>query len=345
MDSPLNVALIGYGYAGKTFHAPLIASVDGLHLHTVVSSDAAKVAADFPDARVVADAGDAFADDAIDLVVIATPNVLHAPQALAALMAGKHVVVDKPFAVTLAEAHAVADEAKRRDRVLSVFHNRRWDADFLTVKRLIDARTLGDIVHFESHFDRYRPLVRDRWRERPGAGSGAWFDLGSHLVDQALQLFGKPQAITLDTAAQREGALTDDYFHALLRYPRHRVVLHASALVASDNRRFTVHGTTGSFIKHGLDPQEDALKAGVAPGTRGWGIDPAPGTLVIADGDFRRTSLQGGDAGDYRRYYERVRDAILGRGANPVPDDEALAVMRVLDAGDLSTRERREIAL
>jgi predicted dehydrogenase len=251
MDSPLNVALIGYGYAGKTFHAPLIESVDGLRLHTVVSSDAARVAGDFPGARVVADAGEAFADDAIDLVVIATPNALHAPQALAALAAGKHVVVDKPFAATLAEAQAVADRARRRDRVVSIFHNRRWDADFLTVKRLIEAGTLGRIVHFESHFDRYRPRVRDRWRERPGAGNGAWFDLGSHMVDQALQLFGTPQAITLDTAAQRDGALTDDYFHAQLRYPRHRVVLHASALVASDNRRFTVHGTTGSFIKHG----------------------------------------------------------------------------------------------
>lgn len=345
MARELNVALVGYGFAGKTFHAPLIAAVDGLILHTVVSSDAAKVQPDFPYARVVANLDDALRDNAIDLVVIATPNVLHATQASAALNAGKHVVVDKPFAVTLTEAEAVIADAEKNRRVLSVFQNRRWDADFLTVQRLIADGTLGDLVHFESHFDRYRPLVRDRWRERAGPGNSAWFDLGSHLVDQALQLFGLPEAITLDVAAQRDGAKTDDYFHALLRYPTHRVVLNASALVASDNRRFTLHGKRGSFVKHGLDPQEDALKAGRRPGDASWGVDPEPGTLTIADGEFRRTSLHVGLPGDYRHYFAGVRDAILGNGVTPVTANEALAVMRLLAAGEESATQRCEVAV
>lgn len=345
MARDLNVALVGYGFAGKTFHAPLIAAVDGLNLHTVVSSNAAKVQADFPQARVVANLDEALCDDAIDLVVIATPNMLHATQASAALNAGKHVVVDKPFTVTLAEAENVIADGEKNQRLLSVFQNRRWDADFLTVQQIIADGVLGDVVYFESHFDRYRPLVRDRWRERVGPGGGAWFDLGPHLIDQALQLFGLPDAITLDVAAQRDGAVTDDYFHALLRYPTHRVVLHASALVASDNRRFTVHGTRGSFIKHGLDPQEDALKAGRHPGDATWGVDREPGTLTLADGEFRRSALPPGLPGDYRRYYEAVRDAIRGTGVNPVPAHEALTVMRLLELGAESAALRIEIRL
>lgn len=343
MPRELNVALVGYGFAGKTFHAPLIAAVDGLNLHTVVSSDAGKVAGDFPQARVVADLSDACLDDAIDLVVIATPNNLHAAQARVALAARKHVVVDKPFAVTLAEAQAVDAEAQTHRRLLSVFQNRRWDADFLTVRQLIADGTLGEVTFFESHFDRYRPQVRDRWRERAGPGNSAWFDLGSHLIDQALQLFGRPEAITLDTAAQRDGAQTDDYFHALLRYPARRVVLHASALVVADNPRFTVHGTAGSYLKLGLDPQEEALKSGQRPGDAAWGVDPAPGTLVMADGELRHVSRYPGERGDYRRYYAAVRDAILGVGVNPVPANEALAVMSLLELGARSASERREI--
>jgi predicted dehydrogenase len=332
MPNEIEVALIGYGFAGKTFHAPLIASIEGLRLHTVVSSDAAKVQVDFPQARVVATLDEA-------------PNTLHASQASAALTAGKHVVVDKPFTVTPAEAEAVIADAEKNQRLLSVFHNRRWDAAFLTVQGLLADGTLGELVHFESHFDRYRPRVRDRWRERTGPGSGAWFDLGPHLVDQALRLFGPPQAIFVDAAAQRDGASTDDYFHALLRYPTHRVVLHASALVASENRRFTVHGKHGSFSKNGLDPQEDALISGRRPGDRGWGIDPEPGTLTLADGEFRRTTRHAGEPGDYRRYYAGVRDAILGIGPNPVPASEALAVMRLLALGAESAARRIEIPL
>ncbi|MFP5356578.1 MAG: oxidoreductase, partial [Gemmatimonadota bacterium] len=245
MRDPLNVALVGYGFAGRVFHAPLIAAVSGLRLYGVVSGQGELVRSHWPEARVYPELSAALADPAVDLVVLATPNVLHAEQAHAALDAGKHVVVDKPFTVTVAEAESLVAHAERAEKVLSVFHNRRWDSDFLTVRKLIAEGALGEVTYFESRFDRYRPVVRDRWRERAGAGAGLWYDLGPHLVDQALQLFGAPLDMTADLAIQREGAQVDDYFHVVLRYSRLRVVLHASMLVAANDLRFAVHGTRG----------------------------------------------------------------------------------------------------
>jgi predicted dehydrogenase len=343
--APLNVALVGYGYVGKTFHAPLISTTPGLVLHTVVSSDPAKVAADHPEAKLVASLDEALADAEIDLVVIATPNELHAPQGQAALAAGKHLVVDKPFTVTLDEARALVASAETQDRLLSVFHNRRWDADFLTLKGLIADGALGEVTQYESHFDRFRPAVRDRWRERAGPGAGAWFDLGPHLLDQALQLFGQPLAISADIGVQREGAGADDYFHVALRYPTLRVILHGSLLTAAADLRLAVHGTKGSFIKQGLDAQEDALKRGLTPADEGFGLDPRPGTLTRADGDVLTTEVVAGARGDYAAYYAGVRDAILTGAANPVPAREALQVMELLDLAARSAAERRELSV
>ncbi len=343
MSSPLNVALVGFGYVGKTFHAPLIAAVDGLALHTIVSSRPADVHADWPSVRVVADLSDALTDPAVDLVVLATPNHLHAPQAHAALDAGKHVVIDKPFTVTVREAEALVAHAERTGLLLSAFHNRRWDSDFLTIRSLISGGEMGDIVAFESHFDRFRPNIRNRWRERAGPGSGLWIDLGPHLLDQVLQLFGTPIGIHLDLAIQREGAETDDYFHAVLRYEGWRAIVHGSALVPSHDLRFAVHGRRGSFMKDGLDAQEDAFKAGRTPGDAGWGHDPRPGTLTLVDGDAFQTRVVEGIPGDWRAYYAQVRDAINGVGRNPVSAADAVAVMRLIEMGVESDRTRREM--
>lgn len=342
--APLNVALVGYGYVGKVFHAPLVTHTDGLHLHTVVSGDAGKVHADFPDVRVLGDTSAAFGDDAIDLVVIAAPNDVHAPLAIAALDAGKHVVVDKPFTTTLQEARQVVDAAERNNRIASVFQNRRWDSDFLTLRGLIDSGELGEVVELHSHFDRFRPQVPDRWRERAGAGTGLWFDLGPHLVDQALQLFGTPLAVQADIAIQRQGAVVDDYFHVVLRYARLRVVLHAGALVAARNPRFSAHGTRGSFTKHGLDTQESMLKAGIAPGSTGWGHDPLSGTLTVVEADVPRETPVEPVPGDYREFYMAMRDAILGNAEPPVTTRQAIEVMRLLELGAASARERRTLA-
>jgi predicted dehydrogenase len=336
---------VGYGFVGQTFHAPLIAAVDGLRLHSVVSRSAALVRAAYPDAQVHAELATALGDPGVDLVVIATPNVLHAEQAHAAIAAGKHVVVDKPFTVTAHEAREVIAHAQRAERVLSVFHNRRWDSDFLTLRSLLTAGVLGEVTQYESHFDRFRPEVRDRWRERDGAGAGLWYDLGPHLLDQALLLFGVPIAIAADIGMQRQGAQSDDYFHVQLRYARLRVLLHASTLIVAHDRRFAVHGTRGSFVKDGLDTQEAALKAGHTPGGAAWGSDPRAATLSVHAGAVATSRQVTAIPGDYRHFYTGVRDAIVGAGANPVPPTDALLVMELIEAGRQSAVERREITI
>jgi predicted dehydrogenase len=345
VDHTLNVALVGYGFVGKVFHAPLVAHTLGMHLHTVVSRDPAKVQQDHPEVRVLADPKEAFADPVIDLVVIATPNETHAPLAIAALAQGKHVIVDKPFTVTLAEAEQVIAQAHASGRYVSVFQNRRWDTDFLTLRQLIGAGLLGEITEFHSHFDRFRPVVVDRWRESPTPGGGLWYDLGPHLIDQALQLFGWPEAISVDLAQQRTAARTTDYFHAQLRYPQHRVHLHAGSLVAASGLRLAVHGTRGSFIKHGLDPQEDSLRAGGKPGEPGWGMDPSPGQLTVDDQGTKRVESVESVPGDYRQYYAAMRDAIVRGDPVPVSTGEALDVMRLIELGIRSSAERREVGL
>ncbi|QNM97571.1 oxidoreductase [Chitinimonas koreensis] len=341
MSQPLSVGLVGYGYAGRTFHAPLIAATPGLGLAAVASSQAAAVAADFPAARIHATPEALFADPGIDLVVLATPNASHAPLALAALAAGRHVVVDKPFTVTLAEAERLEAAAAAAGRLLSVFHNRRWDSDFLLVRQAIEAGRLGRVTAFESRFDRFRPQVRQRWRESAEPGGGIWYDLGPHLVDQALCLFGLPQAVSADLAARRDGAEADDDALVTLHYADRRVLLMASCLVAGGAPRFLVHGTAGSLEIHGLDAQEDQLKQGLRPGDAGWAQETRSAVLHGAGG---RSALAL-PAGDYAAYYAGVRDAVLGHGPNPVAAGEAVAVMRVLAAALGSQREGRRVEL
>lgn len=343
----VRVGLVGYGYAGQTFHAPLIASVPGLRLAGFASSDAAKVARDWPGLPVEADPVRLCARDDIDLVVIASPNDSHHPLALAALQAGKHVVVDKPFTVTLAQAQQLQAVARERRRVLSVFHNRRWDGDFLTLRALLAGGELGRVVELESRFDRFRPLVRQRWREQSPVGGGLWFDLGPHLLDQALQLFGWPQSLRVDLARQRDGAVNDDAFDARLAYPGGlAVTLRASALTALPGPRFAVHGTRGSFVKWGLDAQEDALKAGHRPlaGTD-WGLDTQAATLSTLglDGETLQSRPVALRHGDYPAYYAGVRDAIVAGAANPVPAAQAIDVMALIELGRRSDAERREL--
>lgn len=327
--SPTRVGLIGYGYAGKTFHAPLIAAVPTLRLRAVASSAADKALADLPDVAIHADPYALIGDADIDLVVIATPNATHAPLARAAIAAGKHVVVEKPFALTLAEGEGIVALAEQHGVLLSVFHNRRWDSDFLTVSQAVRDGLVGTVSHFESHLDRFRPLVQDRWRERAGAGSGVWFDLGPHLVDQALQLFGLPDGVQASFAAQRPGAVTVDWAHVILCYGERRIVLHAGMLVAGGSHRFVVHGDGGTLVKQGADRQEQQLTSGMLPGDPGWGEDPDCLVVHAAAGPVRqRPSI----AGDQRRFYEGIA-AALGQGApNPVPAREALSVMAVVEA-------------
>lgn len=342
---PLNVALIGYGYAGKTFHAPLIASIPGLNLTTIVSSDSTKVHADFPAATVCASPDEVFQNESIDLVVIATPNDLHFDLAKRALNAGKHVVVDKPFTTTTQEAEILLTHPGNENLVLSVFHNRRWDADFLTVKSLLAEGAIGEVVMFESHFDRYRPEVRQRWRENAGPGGGLWYDLGPHLVDQAIQLFGVPESIFADLGMQRKDATAVDYCHVLLRYGKRRVILHASAMVGAVGPRFVVHGTLGSYVKTGMDTQEDSLKSGATPLSSAWGLDPLEGELTTWKDGVATTNKVITARGSYQHYYLAIRQAILQQAPNPVQASEALAVMQVIEAAIRSAEARRELSV
>jgi predicted dehydrogenase len=345
MSPVRNVALIGFGYVGQTFHAPLIDSVDGLALALVASSDAGKVHARWPQVRVTADYLAAATDPAIDLVVIATPNDSHYPLACAALLAGKDVVIDKPFTVSMDEARDLVELAETRGRLLSVFHNRRWDGDFLGAQAAVRSGALGDVRECISRFDRFAPVPRDRWRERPGPGSGLWFDLGPHVVDQALCLFGLPQTVAADMAGLRDDAAgVVDWAQVVLGYDaggvQRRVTLHVTRLAAWAAPRFELHGTAGSWVSTGLDTQEDQLKAGMAPGAADWGSDPRPALQVLgtaAPAEVPRPR------GDYRQYYLGIRDALRGTGPNPVPATEALQVMAVMDCAMRSAAEGRTL--
>jgi scyllo-inositol 2-dehydrogenase (NADP+) len=244
----LNVGLVGFGFAGKVFHAPVIRAVEGLHLTTIVQRSGARDAryADVDFVRSV----DELLTRPVDLVVIATPNTSHHPIATQGLLAGRHVVIDKPFATTLAEAEELVRLAKQQRRVLSVYQNRRYIGDFVTLQRLVSDGTLGRIVVYESHFDRFRPDQKPgAWRERPEPGAGVWFDIGPHLLDQAFVLFGTPHAMSADIRIERDGGVVDDAFDVTLHYPNLRAVLRASMLAASPSPSFAVHGTRGSFIK------------------------------------------------------------------------------------------------
>jgi len=328
MNNPLNVAVIGYGFGGRVYHADPVARTDGLRLAAIVSSRVADIARDHPGTPVIADPQTVFDDPAIDLIAISTPNTAHFELCARALAAGKHVVVDKPFTVTSVEARELKRLAEGAGRLLTVFHNFRYYADYIALKQMIADGVLGDIHYFESHFDRYAPLVPDGWREKPGAGAGTWWDLGPHLLDQVLQLFGTPQAIVCDQAIQRPGCGATDFFHALLRYEKLRVVLTSCFLAPEQELRFVVHGSKASLVKYGINPRD--------------GVDPRPGTLTAPDGT---TGPAPAGSADSRSFYIAVRDAILGRVPQPVTLSEAIAVMDLLEAGDRSAAERREVVL
>jgi predicted dehydrogenase len=325
----IRVGLIGYGFAGKTYHAPLIQSVPGLALTVIGSTKREILQAQFPHA-LVCSADQVPTHPLVDLVVIATPNENHFPLAAAALRAGKDVVVDKPFTVTLAEARSLAEIARQHNRLLSVFHNRRWDSEVLATKAILDTGVLGEISHYESHIDRFRPLVRQRWREDPGPGAGLWFDLGPHLIDQALYLFGLPDAVNATFGTLRTGGQTDDWAHVQLIYDRMRVVLHTSLLAAGGCARSILHGARGSWAKFGADVQEQQLMSGMLPDDPAFGRDPSPG--ILYDGAAGTQTEVPAPAANQSTYYAGIRDAILDKAPVPVPLKDAIAGMAILEA-------------
>jgi predicted dehydrogenase len=328
------VGLIGYGLAGAAFHAPLIEAVPRLELAAIVTRDDERRAAarhSHPQAELVATAGDLWARE-LDLVVVAAPNRAHVPLARAAIDAGVAVVVDKPLAPNAAAARELVDAARAAGVLLTVFQNRRWDGDFLTARGLIDAGELGRVLRFESRFERWRPEIKEGWRELPDPdeAGGVLFDLGSHLVDQALQLFGPVRALHAEVDCRRADArVDDDSFLALEHESGVRSHLWMSAVAADLGPRLRVLGDRAAYVKHGLDPQEAALRAGGRPGGTGWGEEPEESWGRVGAGEEWRPVRT--EPGAYMRFYEGVADAIADGAPPPVDPEDAVRVLELLD--------------
>jgi predicted dehydrogenase len=343
--NPLNVGLIGFGLAGRVFHAPLIHANPDLRLTHIVQRHGNEAGKKYPQAKLLHNADEVFTEKSIDLVVIATPNSSHFELAAKALRAGKHVVVDKPFTITSADADELIALSHKMGRVLSVFQNRRWDGDFLTVRQILDAKRLGRLAEYESRFDRFRPALKPgAWREEAIPGSGVLFDLGAHLIDQAIVLFGRPQGIFADLRSQRDQSVAVDSFEVHLAYPALKVTLKAGSLVCEPSPRFTLYGTQGSYLKFGLDPQEEALKQGASPAQPHWGIEPkeAWGTLTNCNANLAREKHPT-LAGCYPEYYKNIYGAITGIKELAVKPEEAREIIRLIELAEQSAREKRVV--
>jgi scyllo-inositol 2-dehydrogenase (NADP+) len=321
----IGVGLIGYGLGGSVFHAPLIEAEPRLRLHAVVTSRAGQVERDHPGARVVGSAAELLEDPAVELVVVAAPNAVHHELAAAALATGRHVVVDKPFTLATADADDLIALAERQDRLLSVFQSRRWDGDFLTVRRCLEAGLLGRVSSFESRYDRFRPAPKGGWKEEDVPGSGLLWDLGPHLIDQALQLFGLPETVWADLQVQRPGVEAVDWVDLVLGYGRLRVLLRAAMEVRDPGPRFEVHGDRGSLLTWGLDrPEVDA-------------------TLTTEVAGLELRGRLAGLPGDHGAYYAAMAAAVAGQGPVPVTAAEARDVIMVIEHALESGRQGRVV--
>jgi scyllo-inositol 2-dehydrogenase (NADP+) len=345
MSKQIRVGLIGYGFAGRTFHAPVITCVPDLQLAAVVERRTAASKQRYPWVKVVPDVRQLYEDDTIDLVVVTTPSTDHYPFVKDALLAGKHVIVEKPFTTTSVEADELIALAKEQGKVLSVFHNRRWDGDFLTIRELLKEELLGRVVECEFRWDRYNPIAAaGRWRNSNAQGAGVFYDLGVHFLDQALCLFGPPQTIRAAIRIQREGSLADDYFDVTLGYESGlKVILKSSQLVREPSPRYVLHGTKGSFVKYGIDPQEAALKRELTPASPGWGTEPEElwGKLNTSLGSLHVEGSIETIAGSYTSYFQNVADHIRGIAELEVKPEQARSAIRLIELALQSSREQK----
>ncbi|KAB0649369.1 oxidoreductase [Burkholderia diffusa] len=343
MSSLLRIGLMGFGFAGATFHAPVIATSGRTEIAAIATGQPDRARAAYPGARIVPDLDTLLGLDDIDCVVIATPNDTHFTLARQVLEAGRHVVVDKPVTLTADEALALARLANARSRLFAPFHNRRWDGDFLTVRRIVESRELGRLTYFASHFDRFRPTPRTRWREEPARGGGLLLDLGPHLIDQALALFGLPETVSATVKTRRDNGTAPDFVHLLLGYPDKDVALHASALSAIEPARFTLHGTRGSYQKFGLDTQEDQLKAGLTPDHVEFGGGNPPGVLRVLDGEVEVERPVPTLDGQYAEFYRALAASVHDGAPFPVTPQDAVDVMTIIELAAQSEHEGRRV--
>jgi len=343
---PIPTALSSYGMSGLVFHGPLLEVHPGFKITKILERNRNDSAGKHPGAELVRDYQAIIDDPDIELVVVNTPDHLHVDMAKKAIEAGKHVVVEKPFTLKTSEADQLIDLAARRGVMLTVYHNRRWDGVYLTVQEVIRSGKLGRLVDFEVHFDRFRNYVKESWKDQAN-GTGTLYNLGSHLVDQALNLFGMPDRLFCDTRMLRDGALTDDSYDLLLHYPDFKCMLRSSYLVREPGPSFMLHGTEGSFLAWGTDPQERDLKAGIIPGTKGWGLDPGFSHARIHT-DYQGEHLEGDYPllpGNYMEFYDNVHDAIRLGTSLIVTPSQARDVIRIIEAAYESSRLGQAVTL
>jgi predicted dehydrogenase len=348
MERVINTALTSFGMSGQVFHGPCLKVNRTFRINRILERTKNLSAEKYSEARIARSYKEILSDPDIELVVVNTPDAFHYEMAKAALLAGKHVVVEKPFAQTLEEAKELIRLAKDTKRMLTVYQNRRWDGDFLTVKKLIEDGVLGRLVEFESHYDRYRNFIQEgTWKEEAGDKTGVLYNLGPHMIDQALVLFGNPLSVTAHLQTLRTGGKVTDYYDIRLQYSGFAVLLKCSYLVREPGPRYSVHGTLGSFHKWGIDPQEEALKAGQLPVSKGWGTEPESDWGILhseKDGQSFRQEIET-IPGNYSIFYEKVYDAIVHQKEPPVKPEEALLTQEILELCELSNREKRTVFL
>lgn len=346
---PINVALAAYGMSGSVFHAPLIASHPGFQLKKVVERSGSQHSCErYPNVEVVKDFSYILNDAAIELVVVNTPEHTHYEMAREALVVGKHVIVEKAFTTTSQEAQTLIELAKNKGKILSVFHNSRWNGDFLTIRKIIDNKYLGQLVEYEAHYDRYRNYIQpNTWKEEAMPGTGSLYNLGSHLIDQALVLFGWPKSLMADIRIQRPGGKVNDNFEVNLHYEHIKVALKSSYLVREPSARYTLHGTDGSFVKYGIDPQEALLKAGRSPLEEGWGSEPEGqwGKLNTQLGGLHFEGKIETIRGSYLSFYENIYEAIRKNEELSVKPEQALKTIAIIEASMKSNFEKRVVSL
>jgi scyllo-inositol 2-dehydrogenase (NADP+) len=340
----INVALIGYGMASRVFHAPFITITPGLKLTKVFARQSSASKVDYPFVEIVRDIDQLLGDEAVDLIVVATPNSSHFELAGRALAAGKNVIVEKPFTITSAQAKELINLASEKNLLLSVHQNRRWDGDFLTLQKIIGANLLGTLVEYEAHYDRFRNFARGGWKESD-EGTGVLYDLGSHLIDQAQMLFGLPQMITADIRVQREFSQIVDNFELILHYDHLKVTLKSGMLVREPLPRYILHGTKGSFVKYGLDPQEEALNEGRKPTEPNWGVEPKS-QWGIMNTDIDGLHFEGEIEtvpGCYQSFYQNIAAVLRGEAELEVNAEEAFNTIRIIELALQSSSEKRTI--
>lgn len=347
MPPTIKTAMIGFGVSGRCFHAPFLHISPKYELTAVVERHGEESKKQYPSIRLCRTADEVMDDPGIDLIVITTPNESHLPLARQALLAGKHVVLEKPFTIHSGDALQLIALAESRRRVISPYQNRRYVSDYRTVREIVQGQLLGDIVECEIHYDRYRPQLRPgAWREKDIPGSGILYDLGAHLIDQALHLFGPPRTITADVRRQRPGIQADDYFDIRLDYGWLRVILEAGMLVREMGPRYMLHGMKGSFIKWGDDPQEALLRTGVMPGTPDWGKEPEEiwGLLhTEKDGSVIRKKYPSA-TGNFGAYYDDLYDAIINGSPLKVRPEDGYNIIKLIELALQSSREKRTVA-